>query len=315
MAKQIVEPTRRQAAVGIPRVRDRLRPEIGRRLRSVRAYPQLVIGTLVLTVLAVSAILAPVVAPYDPTAIDARALGEVPSRDHLFGTDSLGRDVFSRIVFGGRLTLFVAITAVLCGMAIGIVLGLVSGYRLGWVDSLIMRVMDGLIAFPSLVLALTIAFALGASLRSVIIALAVVRIPPTARLTRGQALALQNEDYILAARAVGVGPARTISRHFLPNLVNILLIQASLGAGATVFAEASLGFLGLGVPPPAPSWGGMLRDGYIFLEINPWQSIIPGAFIFLAVLSFNFIGDGLRDVLDPRQRRRRLAGRVTSEAT
>lgn len=271
-------------------------------LRIARAYPQLGIGMTVLVILVFAAVFAPIVAPYSPSQIDATARLEEPTRSHLFGTDTLGRDNFSRIVYGGRISLFVALSAVTAGMLIGVTLGLVSGYGFGWLDSLIMRTADGLMAFPSLILALTIAFALGASLQSIIIALSVVRIPGTARLTRSQVLALKNQEFILAASAIGVPPLRLIVRHFLPNLVSIVLIQASLGAGAVIFAEASLSFLGLGVPPPAPSWGGMLRDGYIFLEVNPWLSIIPGAFIFLAVLSFNFIGDGLRDLLDPRQR-------------
>ena len=204
--------------------------------------------------------------------------------------------------FGSRL--LVSVLTVVSSLIIGVTLGLISGYGTSWLDSLIMRTIDGLMAFPSLVLALTIAFALGPSLRSIIIAFAVVRIPGFARLTRGQMLVVRNQEFAVAAEAVGVGPVRLVVRHCLPNLVSVILIQASLAAGATVFSEASLGFLGVSVPPPTPTLGGMLRDGYIFLETNPWQSIAPGAFIFLAVLSFNFIGDGLRDLLDPQQRRR-----------
>ncbi|HUZ00583.1 MAG TPA: ABC transporter permease [Thermomicrobiaceae bacterium] len=281
---------------------------LGERLRrashTVWAYPQLWIGVLVLLVLLVGALAAPVIAPYDPTGMSA-ALLKPPSAAHLFGTDTLGRDTFTRILYGGRLSLLVGSTSVLFGMIVGVGLGLVSGYRLGWVDTVLMRCVDGMMAFPSLVLALTVAFALGPSLSSVIIALAIVRIPGFARLTRGQALALSGREFMAAATAVGVGPWRIVWRHYLPNLVNVILIQASIGAGASIFAEASLGFLGLSVPPPAPSWGAMLRDGYAYLEVNPWQSIVPGAFIFLAVLGFNFLGDGLRDALDPQQRRRR----------
>jgi ABC-type dipeptide/oligopeptide/nickel transport system permease subunit len=275
--------------------------------RVLRAYPQLTIGLVFLTTLALASIFAPLIAPYGPTQVDTSATLQTPSADHWFGTDTLGRDTFTRILYGGRLSLFVATASVLLGMLVGVTLGLLSGYRLGWVDSIVMRVMDGLLAFPGLVLALTIAFALGPSVGSVIVALSVVRIPGVARLTRGQVLALHSHEFIQAAAAIGARPTRIVVHHYLPNLVSILLIQATLGAGSTIFAEASLGFLGLGVPPPAPSWGGMLHDGYVFLEINPWQSLIPGAFIFLAVLSFNFIGDGLRDVLDPQQRRRRGA--------
>ncbi len=247
---------------------------------------------------------APVIAPFGFAKSDATAILSSPSVHHLLGTDTLGRDTFSRILFGIRLSLLVSVVTVTTSLVVGVALGLISGYGTAWLDSLIMRSIDGLMAFPSLILALTIAFALGPSVRSIIIALAVVRIPGFARLTRGQMLVIRNQEFAIAAQAVGVGPVRLVMRHCLPNLVSVILIQASLAAGATVFAEASLGFLGVSVPPPTPTLGGMLRDGYIFLETNPWQSIAPGAFIFLAVLSFSFIGDGLRDLLDPQQRRR-----------
>ena len=272
--------------------------------RTVSAFPQLWIGAVVLAAIGLAGLLASLIAPYGFTQTDATAILSTPSLHHLLGTDTLGRDTFSRILFGIRLSLLVSVVSVLISMFIGVSLGLISGYGRSWLDSLIMRTVDGVMAFPSLVLALTIAFALGPSLRSIIIALAVVRIPGFARLTRGQMLVIRNQEYAVAAQAVGVGPTRIVLRHCLPNIVSVILIQASLAAGATVFSEASLGFLGVSVPPPTPTLGGMLRDGYIFLETNPWQSIAPGAFIFLAVLSFNFIGDGLRDLLDPQQRRR-----------
>ena len=281
------------------------RPRVTRWLRVLRKEPQLWIGAILLILLVGSAILAPVIAPYDPLAPDYSTSLHTPNAAHLFGTDKLGRDQLSRMLYGGRSSLFVGTCAVLIGMAVGIVLGLVSGYRLGWLDSMIMRTMDGILAFPGLVLALTISFALGPSLGSVIVALAVVRVPSSARLVRGQMLTLRNNEYIEAAEALGARPARVVLRHFLPNLISIILVQASLSAGAAVFTEASLSFLGFGVPPPSPDWGAMLHDGYVYLEINPWLSIIPGAFIFLAVLGFNFLGDGLRDALDPQQRRRR----------
>lgn len=271
---------------------------------TVAAFPQLWIGAIVLGLLVIAGVLAGLIAPYGFAQTDARAILATPSAQHLLGTDTLGRDTFSRILYGIRLSLLVSVLTVLTSLLAGVTLGLISGYRSWWLDGLIMRAIDGLMAFPSLVLALTIAFALGPSLRSIVIALAVVRIPGFARLTRGQMLVIRNQEFAVAAEAVGVGPVRLVLRHCLPNLVSVILIQASLAAGATVFAEASLSFLGVSVPPPTPTLGGMLRDGYIYLETNPWQSIAPGAFIFLAVLSFNFIGDGLRDLLDPQQRRR-----------
>jgi ABC-type dipeptide/oligopeptide/nickel transport system permease subunit len=278
----------------------------GRRwLRIVRRQPQFLIGLTVLILLTGSALFAPWIAPYNPVTPDYSTSLSPPSAAHPFGTDKLGRDQLSRILYGGRLSLFVGTCAVLIGMAIGVTLGLISGYRLGWPDSVIMRTMDGILAFPGLVLALSISFVLGPSLRSVVVALAVVRVPAFARVVRGQMLTLRNREYIEAATALGARPHRIIVRHYLPNLVSLILVQVSLSAGAAIFTQASLAFLGFGVPPPRPEWGGMLRDGYVYLEINPWLSIIPGAFIFLAVLGFNFLGDGLRDALDPQQRRRR----------
>lgn len=274
-------------------------------VRVLRKEPQLWIGALILVALVGSALLAPLVAPYDPLTPDYSVSLHAPSGAHLFGTDKLGRDQLSRILYGGRLSLFVGTCAVLIGMLIGVTLGLISGYKVGVLDSVIMRTMDGILAFPGLVLALSISFALGPSVRSVIIALAAVRIPGFARVVRGQMLVLRNREYIEAAEALGARPVRIVLRHFLPNLVSIILVQVSLSAGSAIFTEASLSFLGFGVPPPQPDWGGMLHDGYVYLEINPWLSIIPGAFIFLAVLGFNFLGDGLRDALDPQQRRRR----------
>lgn len=267
--------------------------------------PQLLIGVAVLIVLTGSAVFAPLIAPYNPVTPDYSTILSPPSLAHPFGADKLGRDQLSRLLYGSRLSLFVGTCAVLIGMVIGVTLGLVSGYRLGWLDSIIMRTMDGILAFPGLVLALSISFALGPSLRSVVIALAAVRVPAFARVVRAQMLVLHSREYIVAATALGARPLRIVTRHFLPNLVSLILVQASLSAGAAVFTQASLAFLGFGVPPPRPEWGGMLRDGYIYLEVNPWLSIIPGAFIFLAVLGFNFLGDGLRDALDPQQRRRR----------
>jgi ABC-type dipeptide/oligopeptide/nickel transport system permease subunit len=292
-----------ESAIAAAAQQRRVRPN--RWLHIARQQPQLMIGAIVLIVLIFGALFAPLLAPYNPVEPNYLVKLSPPTLSHPFGTDNLGRDQLSRILYGARLSLFVGTSAVLIGMVIGVALGLVSGYRLGWLDSLIMRTMDGILAFPGLVLALSISFVLGPSLRSVIIALAAVRVPAFARIVRGQMLVLRNREYIEAAHAVGVRPTRIVMRHFLPNLVSIILVQVSLSAGAAIFTEASLAFLGFGVPPPRPDWGGMLHDGYVYLEINPWLSIIPGAFIFLAVLGFNFLGDGLRDALDPQQRRRR----------
>lgn len=269
------------------------------------AYPQLFLGAGVLVVLVAAAGLGPILTPYDPTETNFSALRQGPGPLHPLGTDQLGRDMLSRAIYGGRLSIFVAAATVVLSIGAGTVLGLVSGYRRGWVDNLIMRAMDGMLAFPALILAMTIAFVLGPSVTTVIIALGVARTPPLARLLRGQILALSSREFIQAAVAVGVGPMRILVRHYLPNLASLLIVQASLTAGTAILTESSLSFLGLGLPPPAPSWGGMLREGYLYLEISPLQSFVPGALIFAGVLAFNFLGDGARDVLDPAERWRR----------
>ena len=270
-----------------------------------RAYPQLFLGGAVLLVLVVGAVFGPILTPYDPADTDFSALRQSPNSLHLLGTDQLGRDTLSRALYGGRSSLIVATATMVLSVGVGTALGVVSGYRRGWLDNLIMRTMDGMLAFPALILALTIAFVLGPSVQTVIIALGVARIPPLARLLRGQILVLANREFIQAAIAVGVGPTRIAVRHYLPNLASLLIVQASLTAGTAILTESSLSFLGLGLPPPAPSWGGMLREGYIYLEISPLQSFVPGLLIFAGVLAFNFLGDGMRDVLDPAERWRR----------
>ncbi len=192
-------------------------------------------------------------------------------------------------------------------LAVGVPLGLLSGLRRGWVEGVTMRFADGILAFPALILAMAIAFVLGASVPTVIVALGVVRIAPLARVVRSQALSLGQSDFAESARAIGASPTRVARVHVLPNISSTILVQASLTAGAAIFAEASLSFLGAGVPPPTPTWGGMLYDAHPYLEVNPWQTFVPGACIFLAVLSCNFTGEGLRDLLDPRERTRRGA--------
>ena len=279
------------------------------RLRSMlglaATYPQALIGGATLTLLLAAAIFASVITPYDPATTDFAAVREGPNSVHLFGTDQLGRDTLSRAVYGGRLSLLVAVGTVALSLVSGVVLGLLSGSRKGWVDNVIMRTMDGMLAFPPLILAMTIAFVLGPSVATVIVALAVARTPPLARLLRSQILALASREFIQSAIAVGATPLRIATRHYLPNLVSLLIVQASLSAGTAILTESSLSFLGLGLPPPAPSWGGMLREGYLYLEISPLQAFIPGALIFAGVLAFNFIGDGARDLLDPAERWRR----------
>ena len=272
--------------------------------RFARRNPTIVLGVILLVVVALAALFAPLIAG-DPQIIIPNDRLLPPGEKYWLGTDHLGRDTWSRALYGGRLSSLVAVGTVGMSLCAGASLGLLSGSRPGWVDNLIMRAMDGMLAFPALILAMTIAFALGPSVGTVIVALAVARTPPLARLLRAQVLALSARDFIQAAVAVGASRGRIALRHYLPNLVSLLLVQASLTGGTAILTEASLSFLGLGLPPPAPSWGAMLREGYLYLEINPWQSFFPGVLIFAGVLAFNFVGDGLRDVLDPAERWRR----------
>jgi ABC-type dipeptide/oligopeptide/nickel transport system permease subunit len=274
-----------------------------RRSRAVLDSPRFIVGAAIVTVLVGACILAPLVTGVDPTAQDPNLPNDAPSAGHLFGTDLLGRDQLSRALYGGRLTFFVVACAVLVAASVGIGLGLVAGYRRGWFDSVLMRVMDGLLSFPSLILGMTIAFVLGPSKATIIVALSVIQVPAFARVTRSQALELRSAEFVEAARACGTRTPTILVRHLLRNMTDVQLVQISIAASQTILTSASLSFLGLGVPPPAASWGGMLHDGYPYLQTAPWASLIPGAIIFIAVLGFTLLGDGLRDLLDPRRAR------------
>ncbi|MET3662944.1 ABC transporter permease [Aquamicrobium ahrensii] len=253
------------------------------------------IGGGILLVLGIAALLAPVLAPYDPDAIDYRALLSSPSADHWLGTDELGRDIFSRLLFGARLSLLVAFASVLIGIGAGVPIGLIAGYVGGVVDELLMRVLDSIIALPPLVLALTISAVLGPGLVNATIAIAIVSIPTFARLTRGQVLSIKNNDYVLAARSVGVRPFLILVRHILPNVISPVIVQATLGIGFAIILESSLSFIGLGAQPPTSTWGSMVQVGFEYLDIAPWFVICPSIAIFIAVLGANLLGDGLRN--------------------
>ena len=269
-----------------------------RRLMRRRAA---LIGLLVVVFFVVLAVAAPLVAPHDPLATDWRAVRKPPSASHFFGTDELGRDVLARVIWGARASLMAGLVSVSIAVAVAVPLGLVSGYLGGVVDGLVMRIIDAMLAIPFLVLAIALAAFLGPNLTNAMIAIGVVQTPIFTRLTRGQALAVKHEDYIEAARAVGNPHYRILLRHMLPNILAPILVQATLAIAAAIIAEASLSFLGLGQQPPAPSWGGMLNTASHFLSQAPWMAVWPGLAIFSLVLSFNLLGDGLRDALDPRQ--------------
>lgn len=261
------------------------------------------VGTTIVALTILLAILAPVISPYDPANQDAeRLLG--PSPDHYFGTDELGRDTFSRIVYGARVSLEVGIIAVAVSLVLGGALGILAGFFGGFVDSVIMRFVDILFAFPGLILAIVIAGLLGPSSRNAMIAIGIVYAPAFARVVRGSVLSVQNELYIEAAHVAGATSTRVINRHILPNIVAPLIVLVTVYLSSAVLAEAGLSFLGLGTQPPEPSWGGMLNAARTFMEINPWMAIAPGLAIMFVVLGLNFLGDGLRDVLDPRLRER-----------
>ena len=249
---------------------------------------------------ALLALLAPSVAPYDPLATNWGAIRNAPSAAHWFGTDEIGRDVLSRVVWGTRASLLAGVVSVSISLAIGVPIGLLAGYVGGWVDTLISRMTDAMLACPFLILAIALAAFLGPSLTNAMIAIGVSATPIFIRLTRAQVLNVKVEDYIEAARAVGNSPARIMWRHVLPNIVPPLIVQATLAIAAAIIAEAALSFLGLGQQPPAPSWGSMLNTAKNYLENAPWMAVWPGASIFLLVLSFNLLGDGLRDVFDPK---------------
>ena len=269
-------------------------------LRRLLRRPAAAIGLAVIAGFVVVALGASVVAPYDPIATSFATVRKAPSVAHWFGTDEIGRDVLSRIVYGARASLLAGVVSVLISISVGVPVGLLAGYAGGMTDMLISRVTDALLACPFLILAIALAAFLGPSLTNAMIAIGISATPVFIRLTRGTTLAVKAEDFVLAARAIGNAPWRVAIRHVLPNIVPPLLVQATLAIAAAVIAEASLSFLGLGQQPPQPSWGSMLNTAKNYIDNAPWMAIWPGVSIFLLVLSFNVVGDGLRDALDPR---------------
>jgi peptide/nickel transport system permease protein len=254
--------------------------------------------------MALLAVFAEVVAPYDPTEMKVIDALKAPSRGHLFGTDRFGRDVLSRTIYGSRIALGVALSSIAMAVLVGSVLGLVGGFAGGWSDHAIGRVMDILFSFPSLVLAIAIAAMLGPGLNNAVLAIAVVYAPLFCRVARGPVIAERAKEHVAAAIALGAGSIRVIFRHILPNVLAPLIVQGSVALAFAILIEASLSYVGLGTQPPDPSWGTMLNEGRTYLETAPWVSIFPGLAIMLAVLGFNLLGDGLRDVLDPKLRGR-----------
>ena len=268
-----------------------------RRLRRTRLAA---VGVGIVGVVVACAILAPVLSPYDPNRQRLLEALQGPSAAHLLGTDENGRDVLSRVLYGARVSLAAGVFSVGIAVTLGVASGLISGYFAGRVDNVIMRGMDALLAFPTLVLALAITAALGPGLRNAMIAIGIVYTPVFSRLTRGQVLSVREREFVEAARTLGAGHGRIMLRHIFPNVTAPLIVQASLSVALAILAEATLSFLGLGVQPPDPSWGSMVSRGKDYLEQAPWLAFAPGGAILLAVMGFNFLGDAVRDALDPR---------------
>ena len=263
------------------------------------------IGVAIAAVIVITAIFAPLIATHDPIAQDLSARFLSPSAEHWFGTDGLGRDVFSRVVYGARISLVVGITVVTVSAVIGISIGAIAGFYGGWIDKFLSGyVFNVFLAFPGLLLAIALVAFLGAGLGKMILALCIIGWVGYARVMRGQVLKVREYDFVQAAKALGAGNMRILSTHIMPNAIQPLIVQASLGMAGAVLAEASLSFLGLGIPPPAPSWGTMIEESRNYFSIYPHTLFFPGAAIALTVLAFNFIGDGLREYLDPKQRAR-----------
>ena len=272
-----------------------------RRMRRVRFAT---LGIAVVALVVFLAVFAGVLAPLDPIKPDLDRSLEPPGPAHLLGTDDLGRDILSRVIYGARVSLLAGVVSVAMALVGGVGLGVISGYWGGWLDNALMRLMDALLSFPAIVLALAIAAAIGAGLTNVMIAIGIVNTPTFARLSRGQTLAVRELDYVGAARVLGAWDLRIMRVHLLPNIAAPLIVQASLSVAFAILAEASLSFLGFGVKPPEPSWGSMVSMGRGYLQQAPWLVFGPGAAIFITVMGFNFVGDALRDALDPRLSRR-----------
>jgi len=279
------------------------RPRMPRVLRRLRRDPVLIVSVLVIVLVILAAILAPLLAPFSPTATDLNAVYASPNGTHLLGTDNVGRDVLSRLIYGARISLAVGLIAVALGAVVGVPLGILAGLVGGVFDDIVMRVADAILAFPAILLAVAITAALGPGIFNAMVAIGVLLMPTYARLVRSVTLATKELDFVNAARVLGASPVRLMVFHIGPATVPTLIVQASLHIAFAILIEASLSFLGLGVQPPTASWGSMIGTAYPQLRLAPWAAISPGVVISLVVLAFNLIGDGLRELIDPLLRR------------
>ena len=278
------------------------RQTTARAVRKALRQPTIAAGALIFTLFLVAAIFAPLLSPYDPLAQDVINGLKPPSLKHLLGTDKLGRDIFSRLLYGARISLFVGLAVVSAAGTFGALIGLFAGYLGGWADELMMRITDVFFAFPALILAMAIAGALGPSLQNTLIAIIVVTWPVYARLIRGQVLSVKEREFVLAAQTVGASQARIVLRHVLPNTLAPLLVQGSFDLGSAILAVAGLSFIGFGAQPPTPEWGVMISEGRNYMATQWWLASSPALAMLLVVAGFNLLGDGLRDLLDPRTR-------------
>ena len=273
-------------------------------LRRLWRNPGAAVGAVVLTGMILLAVFAPVVAPYDPIAQDTQAIRARPSADHLFGADTFGRDIFSRVLYGGRQSLPVGLVAVVIAAVAGVALGLVAGYYGRWVDGVIMRCVDLMLAFPGILLAMALVAILGTSLFNLMLAVGIASIPEYTRVVRGTVLSAREAEYVTAARVSGARDHTLMLRHILPNVLPPVIVLATLGIAGAIILGSTLSFLGLGIKPPEPEWGNMLSDGRSMMRHFWWVSFFPGLAIMVTVLAINLLGDGLRDALDPRLRNR-----------
>jgi peptide/nickel transport system permease protein len=271
----------------------------GQVLRRIRDDRVTLIGLLGVLIFVIVAVVGPILTSTSYLAIDIPNRTKPPSLAHPFGTDQFGRDLLARVVYGSRVSLIVGVVSTLIGTVAGVVIGAISGFLGGWVDEVIMRLMDIVLAFPQIVLAIALAAVLGPSLNNVILIVGLLQIPQFARVVRGSVLSIKTTDYVAAARIIGLKETRILVGHVLPNTLGPVLVLASLAIPGSITSEAALSFLGLGVQPPAPSWGNLLADGRQYMLQAPWLATFPGLAITLAVLAFNFVGDGVRDALDP----------------
>lgn len=280
-----------------------LRPafEMPKAMQRFLKRPAAVIGLITILIVVILAVLAPVISPYDPFTPSYLEIRKAPSALHWFGTDELGRDILTRVLYGAQVSLSAGFVAVAVALITGVPLGILSGFFGGWVDMVISRFTDAMLAIPSLILAISFAAFLGPSLTNAMIAIGLSAMPIFIRLTRGQVLSVRTEDYVDGARAIGLPVPWILARYIFPNIVPPLVVQATITIATAIIAEASLSFLGIGQQPPNPSWGSMLNTAKNFMSQAPWMSLFPGGAICLVVLAFNMLGDGLRDALDPRQ--------------